>query len=38
MRDCSKSAVLSLLTKLNDGTHVKSPHALYFKVILSTTV
>ncbi|KAF6163272.1 hypothetical protein GIB67_025136 [Kingdonia uniflora] len=32
MRDSSKSAVLSMMTKLNDGSHVKSPHVLYLKV------
>ncbi|KAI3937099.1 hypothetical protein MKX01_015314 [Papaver californicum] len=32
MRDCSKSALLTVMTKLNDGSHVKSPHVFYLKV------
>ncbi|CAA7409198.1 unnamed protein product [Spirodela intermedia] len=32
IKECPKSALLSLLTKLNDGTHVKSPYVRYLKV------
>ncbi|XP_026410518.1 sphingosine kinase 1-like isoform X2 [Papaver somniferum] len=32
MRDCSKSSLLTVMTKLNDGSHVKSPHVFYLKV------
>ncbi|RWR93600.1 Diacylglycerol kinase [Cinnamomum micranthum f. kanehirae] len=32
IRDCPKSALLSMLTKLSDGDHVKSPYVLYLKV------
>jgi len=32
MKDCPKLALLSLMTKLSDGTHVQSPYASYLKV------
>uniref|UniRef100_A0A1J3CQL3 sphingosine kinase n=1 Tax=Noccaea caerulescens TaxID=107243 RepID=A0A1J3CQL3_NOCCA len=32
MKDCPKLALLSLMTKLNDGTHVQSPYVSYLKV------
>ncbi|CAH9133706.1 unnamed protein product [Cuscuta epithymum] len=32
IKDCPKLALLSMLTELNNGGHVKSPHVLYFKV------
>ncbi|KAJ4976346.1 hypothetical protein NE237_001452 [Protea cynaroides] len=32
LRDCSKASLLGLMTKVNDGSHVKSPHILYLKV------
>lgn len=32
IKDCPKLALLSLLSELNNGGHVKSPHVLYFKV------
>ncbi|KAL1195140.1 Sphingosine kinase 1 [Cardamine amara subsp. amara] len=32
MKDSPKLALLSLMTKLNDGTHVQSPYASYLKV------
>ncbi|KFK28737.1 hypothetical protein AALP_AA7G040200 [Arabis alpina] len=31
-KDCPKLALLSLMTKLSDGTHVRSPYASYLKV------
>ncbi|XP_020274972.1 sphingosine kinase 1-like [Asparagus officinalis] len=31
-RDCPKSTMLSLMLKMNDGSHVKSPYVMYFKV------
>ncbi|XP_010439462.1 PREDICTED: sphingosine kinase 1 isoform X1 [Camelina sativa] len=32
MKDCPKLALISLMTKLNDGTHVQSPYVSYLKV------
>ncbi|ESQ55218.1 hypothetical protein EUTSA_v10025052mg [Eutrema salsugineum] len=32
MKDCPKLALLSLMTKLSDGTHVQSPYVAYLKV------
>ncbi|KAJ6827342.1 sphingosine kinase 1-like isoform X1 [Iris pallida] len=32
IKDCPKSALISLLTKMADGTHANSPHVMYFKV------
>ncbi|CAN8325504.1 unnamed protein product [Cochlearia groenlandica] len=32
MKDCPKLALLSLMTKLSDGTHVQSPYVSYLKV------
>ncbi|KAF8391407.1 hypothetical protein HHK36_023711 [Tetracentron sinense] len=32
MKDCPKSSLLTLMAKLNDGSHVKSPYVLYLKV------
>ncbi|KAI3745481.1 hypothetical protein L1987_58595 [Smallanthus sonchifolius] len=32
MRQCPKLALISLMSKLNDGGHVKSPYVLYIKV------
>ncbi|VFQ88998.1 unnamed protein product [Cuscuta campestris] len=32
IKDCPKLALLSLLSELNNGGHVKSPHVLYIKV------
>ncbi|KAM3701769.1 hypothetical protein ACJW30_05G199500 [Castanea mollissima] len=32
MRDCPQLDLLSLMTGLNDGSHVKSPHVTYLKV------
>ncbi|XP_058073178.1 sphingosine kinase 1-like [Magnolia sinica] len=32
IRDCPKTAFLGLLTKMNDGGHVKSPYVMYLKV------
>lgn len=32
MRACPKLSLLSLMTGLSTGTHVKSPYVLYFKV------
>ncbi|KAL2932047.1 Sphingosine kinase 1 [Bienertia sinuspersici] len=32
IRDCPKMGLLSLMTDLSNGQHVKSPHVLYFKV------
>ncbi|KNA10376.1 hypothetical protein SOVF_144790 [Spinacia oleracea] len=32
MKDCPKLGLLSILTSLSNGDHVKSPHVLYFKV------
>ncbi|VFQ89540.1 unnamed protein product [Cuscuta campestris] len=32
IKDCLKLALLSLLSELNNGGHVKSPHMLYIKV------
>ncbi|KAG9149691.1 hypothetical protein Leryth_012414 [Lithospermum erythrorhizon] len=32
MKDCSRLALLSLMTELNNGGHVKSPHVIYIKV------
>ncbi|CAN8231139.1 unnamed protein product [Cochlearia groenlandica] len=32
MKDCPKLALLSLMTKLSDGTHVQSPYVTYLKV------
>ncbi|KAJ6815728.1 sphingosine kinase 1-like isoform X1 [Iris pallida] len=32
VQDCPKAALISLLTKMADGTHIKSPHVMYFKV------
>ncbi|MCD7473450.1 Sphingosine kinase 1 [Datura stramonium] len=32
IKDCPKLTLLSLMTELNKGGHVKSPHVLYFKV------
>lgn len=32
IRNCPKLALLALMTELNKGNHVKSPHVLYFKV------
>ncbi|KAF2553438.1 hypothetical protein F2Q68_00037245 [Brassica cretica] len=31
MKDCPKLALLSLMTKLSDGTHVQSPYVSYLK-------
>ncbi|KAJ0966014.1 hypothetical protein J5N97_027152 [Dioscorea zingiberensis] len=32
IKDCPKSAFMSLLLRMNDGSHVKSPYVMYFKV------
>nr|GLL24061.1 sphingosine kinase 1 isoform X1 [Ipomoea trifida] len=32
VKDCPKLALLSVMTELNNGGHVKSPYVLYFKV------
>ncbi|CAK7350699.1 unnamed protein product [Dovyalis caffra] len=32
MKDCPKSGLLSLMTSLSNGGHVKSPHVIYLKV------
>ncbi|XP_039168558.1 sphingosine kinase 2 isoform X2 [Eucalyptus grandis] len=32
IRDCPKLSLLSLMTELNNGGHVKSPHVIYIKV------
>ncbi|KAL3372628.1 hypothetical protein AABB24_004926 [Solanum stoloniferum] len=32
IKDCPKLTLLSLMTELSKGGHVKSPHVLYFKV------
>ncbi|XP_010529400.1 PREDICTED: sphingosine kinase 2 isoform X2 [Tarenaya hassleriana] len=32
IKDCPKLALLSLMTKLTDGGHVKSPYTMYLKV------
>lgn len=32
IRDCPKLSLLSLMTELNNGNHVKSPYVLYLKV------
>uniref|UniRef100_A0A803LPM9 DAGKc domain-containing protein n=1 Tax=Chenopodium quinoa TaxID=63459 RepID=A0A803LPM9_CHEQI len=32
MKDCAKLGLLSVLTSLSNGKHLKSPHVLYFKV------
>ncbi|XP_058196466.1 sphingosine kinase 1-like [Rhododendron vialii] len=32
VRNCPRLALLALMTELNNGNHVKSPHVLYFKV------
>ncbi|XP_060189525.1 sphingosine kinase 1-like isoform X3 [Lycium barbarum] len=32
IKDCPKLTLLSLMTKINKGGHVRSPHVLYFKV------
>ncbi|XP_043709237.1 sphingosine kinase 1-like [Telopea speciosissima] len=32
IRDCTNLSLLALMTKLNDGSHVKSPSVLYLKV------
>nr|GEW59425.1 sphingosine kinase 2-like isoform X1 [Tanacetum cinerariifolium] len=32
MRECPKLALISLMSKLNDGGHVKSPYVVYIKV------
>lgn len=32
IRDCPRLSLLKLMTELNDGGHVKSPHVLYLKV------
>ncbi|MQL96688.1 hypothetical protein Taro_029368 [Colocasia esculenta] len=32
IKDCPKSALLGLLSKANDGSHVKSPYVIYLKV------
>ncbi|XP_052203723.1 sphingosine kinase 1 [Diospyros lotus] len=32
MKDCPRFALLSLMTKLSNGDHVKSPYVLYLKV------
>ncbi|CAL5360654.1 unnamed protein product [Camellia sinensis] len=32
IRSCPKCALLSLMTELNNGNHVKSPHVLYLKL------
>ncbi|XP_059623404.1 sphingosine kinase 2 isoform X4 [Cornus florida] len=32
IRNCSKLSLLTLMTDLNNGGHVKSPHVLYLKV------
>ncbi|PHT49403.1 Sphingosine kinase 1 [Capsicum baccatum] len=32
IKECPKLTLLSLMTELNKGGHVKSPHVLYFKV------
>ncbi|XP_042507403.1 sphingosine kinase 1-like isoform X1 [Macadamia integrifolia] len=32
IRDCPKTSLLSLMTEVNAGSHVKSPHVLYLKV------
>ncbi|KAF5180165.1 Sphingosine kinase, partial [Thalictrum thalictroides] len=31
MKDCPKSSLLALISKLNDGSHVKSPYVVYLK-------
>ncbi|XP_059283257.1 sphingosine kinase 2-like isoform X2 [Lycium ferocissimum] len=32
IKDCPKLTLLSLMTEINKGGHVRSPHVLYFKV------
>ncbi|KAL0911248.1 hypothetical protein M5K25_019373 [Dendrobium thyrsiflorum] len=32
IKDCPKSALLSILLKIKDGSHVKSPYVMYLKV------
>ncbi|PKU80901.1 Sphingosine kinase 1 [Dendrobium catenatum] len=32
IKDCPKSALLSILLKLKDGSHIKSPYVMYLKV------
>ncbi|CAO2823778.1 unnamed protein product [Amaranthus hypochondriacus] len=32
VKDCPKIALLSIMTELSNGNHVKSPHVCYFKV------
>ncbi|KAJ0836510.1 putative sphingosine kinase [Helianthus annuus] len=32
MRQCPKLALISLMSKLNNGGHVKSPYVVYIKV------
>ncbi|KAF9614122.1 hypothetical protein IFM89_015384 [Coptis chinensis] len=32
IKDCPKTSLLMLITKLNDGTHVRSPYVMYLKV------
>lgn len=32
MRDCPRLPLLGLMSQLNNGNHIKSPHVMYFKV------
>ncbi|XP_020591739.1 sphingosine kinase 1-like [Phalaenopsis equestris] len=32
IKDCPKSALVSILLKMKDGTHIKSPYVMYLKV------
>ncbi|XP_020571975.1 sphingosine kinase 1-like isoform X2 [Phalaenopsis equestris] len=32
LKDCAKATLISLLKKMSDGTHVKSPYVIYLKV------
>ncbi|KAL0916989.1 hypothetical protein M5K25_014545 [Dendrobium thyrsiflorum] len=32
LKDCSKATLISLLLKMSDGSHVKSPYVMYLKV------
>lgn len=38
IRDCPKLSLLSLMTELNNGKHVKSPFVTYIKVHASFCV
>ena len=35
IKDCPKSAFMSILLKMKDGSHVKSPYVTYLKVHFS---